>query len=251
VIVGVSAIPTAPLLVPGVSATLPHGVPAVVRAVTAALRSVPPADVMVLITAGESTIDDGGIASLAGIGRPDLEQRVAGSKSVADALIGALVYPGYRGRCLPLGAAVLTFLWRQVALTAPVEPRPGVVSVSVPSSATFEVLTDVGADIVAAAAGSRLAVVVAGDLSAGLTEASPLFRVDGAQAWDDRAVAVVDSGRLRGLARLGPEEARRVGALGWAPLAVAHGVCSAAKIGMVLRSYLAPRGVGYLVACGA
>jgi len=96
----------------------------------------------------------------------------------------------------------------------------------------------------------RVAVVAAGDLSAGLTPKAPLTLVEGATAWEEEVVDVVAGGRLERVARMGPGEAARVGALGWAPLVVLAGVCRAAAIGMVVRHHAAPRGVGYLVASG-
>jgi hypothetical protein len=249
VIVAVAVVPTAPLLVPGVNPRLPPPLRRVAAAVAAALDGLPPADVALLVTVGEPAVASGGVASLAGAGRPDIAQHLAGDEAAARAFAAV---GGFRDRPgpLPLGAAVLGLLGRLLVPTAAVAAVAGSVSLTVSDAASFADLSALGAGIVGATE-ARVVLLAAGDLAAGLTERAPLHRVPGAQAWDERAVAVVDSGRMGGLARLGPDEARRVGALGWAPMAVVHGVCARAKVGVVLRHYSAPRGVGYLVAAGA
>ena len=242
-IVGAAVLPTAPLLVPGVSATLPAGVPRVYDAVEAVVDGLPDADLHVLVAEGDGGLHDTGVASLQGVGRPDIfcEAEVAGE--AVSRLSASTQYPMYRGAALPLNLAVLAL---HAGGLAPVVP------ISVPAPAAFDVLVGVGASIARTFSDPnlRVTVVVAGDLSAGLTEKSPLHLVDGAIFWDEQAVAAVDSSRLDGLRRLGPEEAQRVGAKGWAALAVLHGAAASAKIGMVVRHYSAPRGVGYLIASG-
>lgn len=243
-IVGAAVIPTAPLLVPGVSANWPDGVAKVVDAVQAATAGLPDADVAVLLAAGERGVYDAAEASMAGVGRPDI---TAGRKVCRSAIVrisAAAQYRMRRGDPLPLGLAALALL---------IDDRTATVPVAVPANARFDALVGIGAGIARATADAHLRAVViaAGDLSAGLTESSPLYRIDGALFWDEQIVAVFDSGRLDGLRRLGPQEAGRVGAPGWAPLVVLHGAVARAKLGMVVRHYSAPRGVGYLVAAGA
>ena len=242
-IVGATVLPTAPLLLPGVSQALPEGVPRVCAAIAAAVEHIPPCDAVVLVAAGDSGLHDTGAATLQGIGRPDIARDAAVDSDAVARLSAATQYPMYRGGQLPLDLAMLALL---VGDVAPVVP------VTVPASAGFDVLVGVGSAIARTFAGPdvRACVVATGDLSAGLTEKSPLHSVSGAVFFDEQAVAAVDSSRLDGLGRLGPDEARRVGARGWAPLAVLHGATAAAKIGMVVRHYSAPRGVGYLVATG-
>lgn len=243
-IVGAVVLPTAPLLVPGVSATLPDGAPKVADAIDAAVEALPRSDLLVMVAAGESALHHSERASLEGIGRDDIAVDVAVDGQAIARLSAATQYPMYRGHDLPLALTVLALH---------VGPGAAIVPMTVPDTAGFDALVGLGASIARTFADPelRVTVVVAGDLSAGLTEQSPLHRVDGAITWDEQAVAAVDSGRLDGLAKLGPEEAKRVGALGWAPLAVLHGAAAAAKLGMVVRHYSAPRGVGYLVASGA
>lgn len=242
-IVGAAVLPTAPLLVPGVSATLPPGVPRVLDAVDAAVDALPAADVLVLVAAGEGCVHALGEANLQGIGRPDIAVVAEVDAEAAADLSDATGLVLDDDSSLPLDLAVLAL---HVGDAAPV------VALTVPAGESFDALTVIGSSIAEALADPdlRVCVVAAGDLSAGLTERSPLHLVSGAIFWDEQAVAAVDSGRLQGLARLGPEEAQRVGARAWAPLTVLHGVVSHVKLGMVVRHYSAARGVGYLVASG-
>jgi hypothetical protein len=245
VIVGAAVLPTAPLLVPGVSASLTDGVSAVCDAIDAALDALPEHDVVVLVSgADQGTLYDEANASLACIGRPEITGAATVDGAALERLSGLVQYPLQRGEPLSLGLSVLSLL---VGGGEPVVP------LDVPRGASFDSLTAVGVGIFRAVdvPDRRAVVIAAGDLSAGLTERSPLHRVEGAVDFDARIVDAVDSGRLDGLSRLGAAEAKRVGALGWAPLAVLHGTLARAKIGLVRRHYSAPRGVGYLIAHGA
>jgi hypothetical protein len=243
-IVGACVLPTAPLLVPGVSATLPDGVPKVADAIDAVVDALPSAELLVLVAAGEGSLHDPTSASLEGIGRPDIAADATVDGAAVSRLSAVTQYPMYRGHELPLDLTVLAL---HVGNSTPIVPM------SVPDTAEFEALVGLGASIARAFADPevRVVVVAAGDLSAGLTQKSPMHLVSGAIFWDEQAVAAVDSGRLHTLAKLGPAEAKRVGARAWAPLAVLHGAVASAKLGMVVRHYSAPRGVGYLVASGA
>jgi hypothetical protein len=245
VIVGAAILPTAPLLVPGVSSTLPPGVPAVCDSIDAALDRLPDHDVAVLVGgAAHGTVYDTAHATLSPIGLSGVEQLGKVDPAVLERLSGLTQYAVQRGESLPLSLTVLALLAGAY--------RP-VVPVDVPRGAAFDALTAIGVGIAGAVDGSdlRSVVIAAGDLSAGLTERSPLHLVEGAADFDAQVVDMVDGGRLDGLGRLGPEEAKRVGALGWAPMAVLHGALARAKLGLVRRHYSAPRGVGYLVAHGA
>lgn len=241
---GAGVLPTAPLLVPGVSATLPEGVDKVCDAVDAAVEGLPAADLFVLVAGGEvGVVHETAVASLAGVGRADIEVEAGVDSDVARRLAEATGYPPDDSSPLPLNLAVLLLH---------LGDRAPVVGMTVPTAGAFADLRAVGEAIAALAADDerRICLVVAGDLSAGLTERSPLHLVSGAIFFDEQAVAAVDGGRLEGLERLGPEEAQRVGAAAWAPLVVLHGATSSARLGMVVRHYSAPRGVGYLVAGG-
>ncbi|MGH8884957.1 MAG: hypothetical protein ACRDYX_07255 [Egibacteraceae bacterium] len=294
-LVGAAIIPTAPLLVPGVSATLPDGVAEVRQTMGEALARLEHAEFVVLVAAGEDAAGERGAsgprgkthgirlrlhptsrrcgalednqytarpapceagavapsvstelsawtttgelgvyehaeASLAGFGRPDLSTRLR----VASWLSNASCQQGP----LPPSLTVLALL---VGDHAPVVP------ISVASCATAHFLAASGAAIATSLSG-RGVLLAAGDLSAGLGERSPRYRVEGAPAWDEAVVAAVDAQRPERLAALGPAEARRVAALGWAPIVVAQAACMAAGLRLRVKHYSAPRGVGYLVA---
>jgi hypothetical protein len=223
-VVGTAVIPTTPLLVPGVSATVPGGLREVGAAVDAVLDDLPEADAAVLLATGQPVgVYARAEASLAGFGRPDL----ATSLNVADAQHGN---PGP----LPSGLAVLALLLGDRAPVMPIALDTGLAAAA---------LRERG--VMFTSDPRRLVVLAAGDLSAGLDERSPRFRIEGASAWDEALVAAVEQGDGDRLASLGPAEARRVAALGWASIVVAHAAC-----GGTLRvvHYAAPHGVGYLVA---
>lgn len=250
-IVGAAIIPSAPLLVPGASATMPKELEKVCDAVDATLEALPYCDTAVLIAGARSSAQgsgqglyDAAEATLAGIGRPDIARTAEVHRAAVERITRVTQYPMYRGDVLPLSLSVLALLFGG---SQPLVPM------AVPPTAGFDALAAIGAGIGETLAGPdlRVAIIAAGDLSAGLDERSPLHAVEGAREWDARVVDVVDSGRLDGLADLGPAEAQRVGALGWAPMAVLHGAVARAKLGLVRRHYSAPRGVGYLVAHGA
>lgn len=245
-IVGAAVIPTAPLLVPGVSASLPDGIGRVADAVDHVLDGLPRADAVILVaagSAGQAGVQYPRTASLAGIGRPGIVADLTLHHPLATAIGDRTGCAARHVDALALDLAVLALL---VGTNRPVVP------VLVSPRAAFAELAAVGDGIARAVAdtGTDTGVVAAGDLSAGMTVRSPAYEIPGAKAWEDQAVDAVDSGRLDGLQRLGPDEALRVQARAWAPLAVLHGVCARARLGLVVRHHSAPRGVGYLVAYG-
>lgn len=240
-IVGAAVLPTAPLLAPGVAASLPEGYQPLRAAMDRTLLGLPHRELTVLVAASPSDAEVGvwgsAVASLAGIGRPDLGMDLpAGAGDGLGAAVGLPLREGH----LPLDLAVLRHLVGGVERVLPL---------CVPAGASALELATIG-DRIATYQREKAVVVCSGDLSAGLDLTAPLGFVAGARAWDDQVVDAVASGRLDGLSRLGPAEATRVGARGWAALAVLHGVCRTAKLGMMVRRYAAPRGVGYLVASG-
>jgi hypothetical protein len=247
VITGAAAVPSAPLLVPGATERLSDGVRAIAEAVDVTLRGLPPHDVAVVVAAGaEAGVHAATTASLAGAGRPDLTVTLQ-PDGFTEGLAKTLGWYLHDTAALPLGLAVLA----QLMVAARGNGTP-VVPLSVDPSAPSSLLVTTGHAIVEASerASRRVAVVVAGDLSAGLAPKAPRAVVPGARAWTETVVDAVASGRLDRLLRLGPQEAQRVTAVGWAPLVVLHGVCERARLGTVVRRYAAPRGVGYLVASG-
>lgn len=268
-IVGAAIVPTTALLLPGVAGVLPDGVGEVAKAARSALDGLPPSAVAILLAPGaRPAVYLQARTTLAGIGRSDLTVEAEVDTEAALQIAAATGWRPLRtsplppsaatpggpavdaapvgGAALPVGLAVLA------ALVQGACPRPGVgvVPVAVCPSAEGDALLRAGGSLTGALEGRRVVVVAAGDLSAGLTPKAPLTLVEGAQAWEDEVVEVVAGGRLERIARMGPSEAARVGARGWAPLVVLAGICQAAAIGLVVRHHAAPRGVGYLVAAG-
>jgi hypothetical protein len=244
VITGAAILPTTPLLIPGLSPAAPTVLARVARTVPAAIAALPAADVTILLTTarpGEPTgILTSGIADLTPIGHPARVLTAKQDLALATTLSHATGLPLDDHR-LSLGPAVLVHL-----LGA---DRPVVGVAVVPGEG--QRLVALGEAIAGALEGLTAVLVAAGDLAAGLTDKAPLALVKGAREWDERVVDAVASGRLDGIPRMGPEEALRVGALGWAPLCVLHGALARQRLGLVVRAYAAPRGVGYLVAAGA
>lgn len=244
-IVGACVLPSAPLLVPGVSPDPPPGVAPVADAIDAAVDPLRDSDATVLIAPGHITaVHADACADLAGIGRPEIAEHRAVHRGVIDAVASALGVEPVRAAPLPLGLAVLALL---------LGAREPLVPITVVDDADFTTASAVGAAVADTARGEGApdtAVVAAGDLSAGHGPASPRPDVDGAAAYDQRVVDLIDAGRLDRLAELGPAEARRVHAVGWPALAALHGALASARIGLVRRRYAAPCGVGYLVAQG-
>jgi aromatic ring-opening dioxygenase LigB subunit len=134
-------------------------------------------------------------------------------------------------------------------LTLLVDRREPVVALEVSASAEFPMLSAVGTSVVQALQEAELTgnLVVAGDLSAGLDEGSPLGQRDGAEDWNARVVESFTNGDAGALAELGPQAAAEVGARGWAPLCVLYGAAESADLRLAVRRYAAPRGVGYVV----
>lgn len=249
-VVAAAAIPTSPLLVPGVSPGQPEEVAVELRRLRDltldALATLPDSEVYVLVARGDRGIHDTAQASLAPLGIRDVGTELPVATEMIDDLSRLTQYPMFRGEPLDAAHAVQALLLREVR--GPVQ----VLAVNVPSRSDFDVLVTVGASIAEAAddAGRTVSVVCQADLSAALHRTSPGYEVDGAREWDDAVLDAVRGGRLRPLRDLGPEEAERVGARGWAPLAVMHGVCASAHLTIEGLGYGAPRGVGQLVARG-
>ena len=267
-IVGAAILPTAPLLVPGVSATMPEGVVAVCDAIDSAVDHLPGHDVVVLLSGPEPVVmtveassvepadkEAGPVVharfapNLGAVGRPDVAADGAVDRNLAAEVVDRLTAgradgPPSGGRRPSLSLQVLSLLVGDSRPFVPVE---------VPGDLPFEDLAAIGRSIGEAASQDprRILAVAAGDLSAGLTDASPRPSVEGAADFDARVVDIVDSGRLEGLSRIGPKEAARVAAIGWPSMAALHGLLEVGKIGLVRRHYSAPRGVGYLIAHGA
>lgn len=241
VIAAAAALPSAPVLIEGVGR---GGGPALSRCtaeIHAVVASLPAIDVAVLVAAGQPALHDDITADLRGLGYPEVRAVMSACPPAVAALSKLTQYPRVRRSRLPLDLACLALLVAQ---------RGPVVALEVSATAEFATLSAVGTAVVQALDDADLTgcVVVAADLSAALADHSPLAARPGAQRFDDQVVDVCASGQLDALAALGPREAGAFGARGWAPLCVLSGVVDSARLALSVRSYAAPRGVGYLVA---
>lgn len=240
---GAVVLPAAPVLVPGMSEAMPQELHPV-RDTVGALAARLPAHELLVLLAGAPLGDGGGVwaaggADLGGLSRADLGVSLAPWSGAAE-LAGALGL-AQRDDALPVDLAVLALQSQRHAAS------PAVVCVAAPQDAGARLL-GLGAAMAEATGGQPVVVVAAGDLSAGLTEKAPRHLVEGAQEWDEAALAALRNGDGDALGALGPDEAARVTSRGWSGLVVLLGALRAG--GLTLRDveYAAPRGVGYVLA---
>lgn len=247
----VLAVPAAPLLLPAATPTLPPSRAAPVEALRAdarsALSGLADADVVVVLAAGsEPLVHDAVVATLTSYG-------IAGADVAIDTDAQVIAAITARGQASLVRSDRLDGDLAVLASQA-VAARPGVpvVPVTVPGLAHATSLRDLAAGLAGAAAAVtyRVAVVVAGDLAATLDASSPGYLVDGASDWDAAACAAVRDRDLDAIGALGPDDAARVQARGWAPLTVLVSIATAAGSPIASVSYHAPRGVGAVVVAG-
>jgi hypothetical protein len=243
------AVPSAPLLLPAVSPAQPpeavEPVTALRRDVGRALSALADVDTVILLAAGdEALVHDANRATLASYGHPEVTAELAHDEELLTAVSARGQIPRVRDDRLDGDLAVLATL---VTTTA---PQVCLLSVTVPAAAGPDALGATAAGLTGAAASTerRVAVVAAGDLAATLSTTSPGYLVDGAEDWDASVIAAFRARDVDAMATLGPVEASRVQARGWAPLAVLLRVAHRLERGFGEVSYHAPRGVGQLVA---
>lgn len=259
-------VPSAPMLLPAASPAQPPDVAAPLadlrEHVTAALTALPENGTVLLLDPGpESVVHDAAIASLAGYGLPDIRADIRIDEQMLAAVSARGQAPRVRSDRLDGDAAVVALL------LAEHRPDLALAPVGVPFGASAFGLHGITLGLVAAvravtglgenpageseatAAPERsVAVVATGDLAASLTAASPGYLVDGADGWDAEVVDAVRSCDVDLLGELGPAEALRYQARGWAPIVVALHLAIAAGRRFEQVHYAAPRGVGQLTA---
>lgn len=245
----VAAVPAAPLLLADVSPRQPEDVAGEVARLRAAvdevLRGLPDVDVIVLIAGGDdATLPDGGCVDLAGYGHPQVRADVPVDRELLAAVATRTSTPRVRADVLTGDLAVLSLLVQAARPDATVLPVTVAVTAGAASLGGFAAGLSAAVD----ATGREVAVVAAGDLSAARETTSPGHLVEGAKAWDEAAVTALAEGDIAAFGQLGPGEARRVVARGWAPLAVLLQVARTADLHLGRTELLAPRGVGQLVA---
>ncbi|QBI21286.1 hypothetical protein ER308_18055 [Egibacter rhizosphaerae] len=261
-LVGVALVPSAPVLVEGVSPVRPEGMDAVGEAADGALAELVHAELVVLVAAAPDPaattpapdsplaatapfpagVHQTARAGLGSLGLPDVGSDLPVPARAVATIAAATELPRLRGP-LPVDLAVLALRLR---------PARPVVPVAVDSTAEAAELRKVGTELAAAAEdlGRRVGLVAAGEGSAGLDERAPRHVIEGAKEWEDRLVSALADFDIDGLARLGPQEAGRVAARGWASTLVAAAAAGASGRSLSLRRHAAPRGLGYAIAVG-
>lgn len=248
-ITSVSLLPAAPLLLPAASPSQPADFAAAVTELRATvdgiLRNLPSADTaLLLLPDEEALVIDAPQASLASYGLPDVTTKVTIDEALIAAVSARGQAPRVRSDSLTGDAAVLALL-----LTV---ARPGLAlaPVTVPRRAGAAGLDGIAMGLARAVASVErdVAVIAAGDLAATLDTTSPGYLVEGAIDWDERLVAAVRAGDPPAAGDLGPHEAGRVQARGWSPITVALSLAQGSGWRFRDVTYLAPKGVGQIVA---
>lgn len=242
-------VPAAPLLVPDASAAQPDHLREVVGelrgTVTTALDSLPEQGTALLLDSGsESLVHDAPTASLAGYGLRHVTADISIDPQLIAAVSARGQAPRVRSDRLDGDPAVLAMLLAQ--------RRPGLrfAPVTIPAGASAAGLHDIAVGLKAAADSvpEPVYVVAAGDLAATLDTTSPGYEVDGAKDWDAEVVEAVRQHDPAAIGKLGPEAAARFQARGWAPMTVALLLAEMHRLRLDQVTYLAPRGVGQLIA---
>ena len=243
-LVGAAAVPSAPVIAPGVVPRRADDVQGFADASAMVVERLPEADLAVVVAAGERGIYDRAVVDLRGLGRPEVIAQWPTHPSAVSVLSRVTQLPQQRTPRLPVDLACLTLH---------LQGRWPLVPITIPASASWDVLVATGAGIVQAVSqlGLSAVVVASGDGSAGLSPKAPRALIPGAREWQEQLVDAIDQRMTDRLQRLGPGEAIRVAARGWAPMAVLHGATARGRLGLVLRRHGAPRGVGYVVAHGS
>lgn len=239
-LISAASIPSAPVLVEGVGRGFGQQLAQLRASVQRVALGLPSADVVVIVAAGQPALHDTTVADLSGLGYPGHRRTVRSCPQAIAALARMTQYPRLRRPRLPVDLATLTLLLDRI------EPM---VALEVSASAEFTVLSALGVSVVEALHEAEVvgSLVVAGDLSAGLTPQAPLAQRPGAAAWDAAMIEALTDEASERLGELGPAAAARVGARGWAPLCVLAGATASVGMQMAVRRYAAPRGAGYLV----
>ena len=251
VVPAAAIVPAAPLMVPSASPDQPDEIREEVASLREAahrvLANLPTTDVVVLLAAGARGFHDTAHATLRPFGVRDAEVTLPVARDLISHVTRLTQYPVFVSEDLDASHAVLALLLHAARGPVPVLP------LAVPPGTDGDVLVHVGASLLEGLrdAGMTATMVSAGDLSACLDESSPGYVVAGAQDWDRAAVTAIRRGDAAGFADLGPQDADRLMARSWPPLAVLAGAVAAARLSPTEVRYAAPRGVGEVVAAYA
>lgn len=247
-IAAVTAVPAAPVLLPAASPAQPDAfaddVARLRVAVGEALDELPAVDAIVLLVPGSAPrVLHATRASLLSYGVRTADVGVAVDAELLDAVVAATGAEAVCARRLDGDPAVLAML-----LAARRGPECALVPVEVPTSGKPEELAALAASLARVTDPRSVAVLATGDLAATLETSSPGYLVAGAEGWNATATAAVVALDVDALAVLGPQEAERVQARGWAPLLVLTHLAADAGLRFTKVSAYAVGGVGQLIA---
>lgn len=252
-IVGVAVVPTTPLVLAGLPGRPHPEIAALGAAARRATQDLARAEVVIALAGGHLTVSDPPDTYLAGYGLADLaaHELTPAPSAVAQGLHGVVA------RCGPDTAGVapsdavaatgldLAVLSRHVPVSTPC------IGVAVPPGAPAEVVQALGEAIIRAADETSVAVLVAGDLSAGHGPKPPRPGAAAvADTVDGMVIAALDGGRPADLLRLDDAMAAASASRAVGALRVLGAVLAGARTGTVVRATAAPLGVGYVVAQG-
>lgn len=238
-------VPSAPLALreasPGAAAEHRDAVAALRAARTSALATLDPGLPCIVLAVGRPPgVHDHATVDLRPLGVPAAPTSRQVPRELLAPVTEGLQRPLLVGA--PLGIDV-------TVLVASTDPATPVVPVELPSGVEGEPLLALGVGLAAAVerSGATVQLLVAADLSTGLSTASPRPELPHARATQRRVVEALVADDRAALAGIGPDAAASAGVRSWAVLTVASGVAAATG----LRAHgLHPhevRGVGHLV----
>lgn len=248
-ITSVGILPAAPLVLPAASPAQPGTFAAAVAqlrvAVDEVLHRLPATGTaLLLLPDDEALVIDAPQASLASYGSPEVTAAVVIDEALIAAVSARGQAPRVRSDHLTGDAAVLALL------LADARPGLALAPITVPRRASAGGLDGLAMGLTRAVAsvGHDVAVIAAGDLAATLDTTSPGYLAEGATDWDAQLVAAVRAVDPQAAGALGPDEAGRVQARAWAPITVALTLAQGCGWHFADVTYLAPKGVGQIVA---
>lgn len=204
-------------------------------------RLAPDLPVLVVAPGAPSGVHDHARFDLRGLGSPEVEGAAPLAADLLADVTGAAQLPLLVGERLGVDAAVLV---------ATLAGSHAVAVLEAPRQAAGDALVAMGAALARTLSrrGRAVQLVAAGDLSAGLSEHSPRYAIDGAADVQARTVAAVRSGDTRGVADVA-SEAATVALRAWPAMCVAVGAAAAVSggAGPAEVDVLEVRGVGHLV----
>jgi hypothetical protein len=233
----VGAAPAGAVYLPAVAPEPPAALEAVIGSVRRQVRdalSGLSGPIIIVVSGEAAAVCAPTYASLASSGYPQVAAELNAAKSIAESLSSEqLPLSGVTQVDGDAGALALHVRSHTSCPTAIVTLNPR---------------EPVAAGLATAIAKAGVHVLVQGDLAATLTVNSPGYFVDGAQLWDERAVAAIRTCDVGLLSTLGPEQAERVVARGWAPLLLMAQIGRAMPRDRAEVEYASMRGVGLVVA---